>query len=124
MDGESKTFGHTLRELRRSKGVSQRELAGKVGVDFSYISKLENDRLPPPAADTIVKICEALGIVPDRLLAATGKMPTEIKQMLGGSPSALRFMRQAYQMGLTDDEWTEMVKQMKKLRDERGPRSS
>jgi transcriptional regulator with XRE-family HTH domain len=123
MEDASKTFGQSLRELRRSKGVSQRELAGKVGVDFSYISKLENDRLPPPAADTIVKICEALGIAPDRLLAATGKMPTQIKEMLGGSPSALRFMRQAYQMGLTDEEWTRMVEQMKKLRGERGPRS-
>ena len=56
----AKTFGHNLRELRRSKDVSQRELAEKVGVDFSYISKLENDRLPPPAADTIVKIAKSL----------------------------------------------------------------
>jgi transcriptional regulator with XRE-family HTH domain len=124
MKDGSKTFGQSLRELRRSKGVSQRELAGEVGVDFSYISKLENDRLPPPAADTIVKICEVLGVVPDPLLAATGKMPTQIKEMVGASPSALQFMRQAYQMGLTNDEWTEMVEQMKKLRGERDPRSS
>ena len=46
----AKTFGQSLRELRSSKIVSQRELAEKVGVDFSYISKVENDRLPPPAA--------------------------------------------------------------------------
>lgn len=122
MDGERKPFGRTLRELRRSKGVSQRELAGRVGVDFSYISKVENDRLPPPAADTIVRICEALGVAADELLAATGKMPTQIRQMLGGSPSALRFMREAYQMDLTDEEWTEMVERMKRLRGERDPR--
>ncbi len=116
MDGKSNTFGRTLREARRSAVMSQRELAGRVGLDFSYISKVENGRLPPPAADTIVRICEALGVSPDRLLAATGKMPTEVKRMLGGSPSALRFMREAYQMALTDDEWTAMVGQMKKLR--------
>lgn len=123
MDGDGKTFGQALREVRRSAGMSQRELAARVGVDFSYISKVENVRLPPPAADTIVKICEVLEILPDRLLAATGKMPTEVKRMLGGNPSALRFMREAYQMALTDDEWTAMVGQMKKLRGELDPRS-
>lgn len=123
MDGENRTFGQILRELRRSKGVSQRELAGIVGVDFSYISKVENDRLPPPAADTIVRICEALGILPDRLLAGTGKVPTEVRQMISGSPSALQFMREAHQMALTDDEWTAMVGQMKRLRGEHDPRS-
>jgi HTH-type transcriptional regulator, competence development regulator len=97
--------------------MSQRELAGRVGVDFSYISKVENDRIPPPAADTIVKICEVLGVAPDQLLATTGKMPTQIKKMLG-SPSALRFMREAHQMALTEDEWTAMVGQMKQLRGE------
>jgi transcriptional regulator with XRE-family HTH domain len=116
MDAEDNTFGQALREVRRSKGVSQRELAGKVGVDFSYISKVENGRLPPPAADTIVRICEALGVSPDPLLASTGKVPTEMKGMLS-SPSALRFMREAYQMALTDDEWNAMVGQMKRLRE-------
>ena len=55
------TFGQLLRELRRAKGVNQRDLASKVGVDFSYISKLENDRLPPPAADTVVKNLRGVG---------------------------------------------------------------
>lgn len=122
MGKRNEVFGKTLRELRRSAGVSQRELASRVGVDFSYISKVENGRIPPPAADTIVKICEVLGVDPDQLLAATGKMPTQIKEMLGGSSSALRFMREAHQMSLTDEEWIEMVEQMKKLRGEHDPR--
>jgi transcriptional regulator with XRE-family HTH domain len=122
MDKRNEAFGKTLRELRRSAGVSQRELASRVGVDFSYISKVENGRIPPPAADTIVRICEVLGVDPDQSLAATGKMPTQIKEMLGGSSSALRFMREAHRMALTDDEWTEMVEQMKRLRGEHDQR--
>src|SRR5918995_5080792 len=113
MNDKDNTFGRALREARRSEGMSQRDLAGTVGVDFSYISKVENGRLPPPAADTIVRICEALRVSSDQLLAATGKMPTEIQKMLGGSPSALRFIREAYHMALTDDEWTAMVGQMR-----------
>jgi transcriptional regulator with XRE-family HTH domain len=116
MRNGSNTFGQSLREMRRSKGVSQRELAGKVGVDFSYISKVENDRLPPPAADTIVKICEALGVAPEELLASSGKIPKQLREMLGASSSALQFVREAYQMALTDEEWGEMTRQMKRLR--------
>lgn len=110
------TFGQALRDLRRSKNVSQRDLANKVGIDFSYISKVENDRLPPPAADTIVKICMVLGVPSDALLASTGKMPSEVKEMLSTSSSALQFIRQAHEMGLTDEEWDKLTKRLKRLR--------
>ena len=113
---ETKTFGQTLRKIRRSKGVTQRKLATAVGVDFSYISKVENDRMPPPAADTIVKICEKLGVPPDELLAITGKMPTPIKEAISETPAAQQFLREAQTMTLTDDEWETLTQQLKKLR--------
>ena len=114
----AKTFGQTLRELRRLKRVSQRELAEKVGVNFSYISKVENDRLPPPAADTIVKICKELGVPPHELLASTGKMPTDVKEMLSTSTSALEFVRQAHDMDITEDEWKTLTKRLRRLRND------
>ena len=113
---ENKTFGQTLKDIRRSKSITQRELATAVGVDFSYISKVENDRMPPPAADTIVKICEKLGVPPDRLLAMTGKMPTPIKEAISETPAAQQFLREAQTMTLTDDEWETLTQQLKKLR--------
>jgi transcriptional regulator with XRE-family HTH domain len=111
------TFGQLLRELRREKEISQRELAKKVSVDFSYISKLENDRLPPPAADTIVKICEVLNVQPDKLLSITKKMPSGIKDLVSSNPKAIEFLRNAGSMQLTEDEWDKMSKQLKHLRD-------
>jgi len=114
-DNMDKTFGQKLQELRRSAGLSQRDLAAQVGVDFSYISKVENNRLPPPSADTIVRICAALGIPPDELLALTGKITTDAREMLA-SPSARQFMRQAQEMNLTDQEWQTLVKRLKRLR--------
>lgn len=110
------TFGQLLRELRRSKNASQRDLAAKAGVDFSYISKLENDRLPPPAADTVMKICQALGVEPDNLLAVTGKVPSEVKEMLTSSPSALQFVREAHRMGLTSSDWDRLGRTLRRLR--------
>lgn len=111
-----KTFGQALKEIRRSKNVTQRELATEVGVDFSYISKIENDRMSPPAADTIVKICEVLSVPPDDLLAMTGKMPTPIKEAISDKPAAQAFLREAQNMTLTDDEWSALTQQLKKLR--------
>ncbi len=110
------TFGQMLRELRRSKNVSQRDLAAKVGVDFSYISKLENDRLPPPAADTVMKICQALDSEPDALLSVTGKVPSDVKEMLTGNPSALQFVREAQRMGLASSDWDRLGRTLRRLR--------
>ncbi len=110
------TFGQTLRNLRLQNGMTQRELAKKISVDFSYISKLENNRMPPPAADTMVRICEVLEVPPDELLALTGKMPSDIKDVISGNPAALKFIRNAQNMRLTGAEWEELTKQLKKLR--------
>jgi len=87
-----------------------------VGVDFSYISKVENDRNPPPAADTIVKICQVLDTPPDALLAMTGKMPTPMKAIIQESPGALQFLREAQTMTLSEDEWGRLTQQLKRLR--------
>jgi len=110
------TFGTLLRDLRRLKNISQRELAEKVGVDFSYISKLENDRLPPPAAETIVKIANVLGVPTEELLSQTNKLPSDLKEMLGSNSAALKFMNVARDMKLSQDEWNLLTDELKRLR--------
>lgn len=109
-------FGEALRDLRQSAGLSQRELANKAGLDFSYISKVENERVPPPAADTIVKLCEIMGAAPERLLSLTGKMPSDVQQTVSGSPAAQEFLREAHRIGLTDKEWKALQQSLQSLR--------
>lgn len=110
------TFGQTLKEIRRQKGVSQRELAEKVGIDFSYISKVENDRMAPPAAETIQKICEVLGVSVELLLSKSGKITDEISEAISSSPSAIKFMNEVKSMRLTDNEWDRLMTNLKRLR--------
>ena len=112
----AESFGNKLKSERRSKGISQRGLAEKIGVDFSYISKVENDRLAPPSAETIEKIADALEISKEELLSASGKIPTNIKEMFSGNMSAIEFINEAQKMGLSDKEWKELSKSLKKLR--------
>lgn len=110
------TFGAKLRGLRRAAGVSQRELAERVGVDFSYISKVENDRLPPPAADTIEKICHVLDVGSEELMGLANKLPSDLRQMLVENKGARVFMREAQAMRLSDREWDQLAGRLKRLR--------
>jgi len=110
------TYGKLLKELRRQKGVAQRDLAASVGVDFSYISKIENDRLQPPSADTTIKICESLGVPSEVLLSLSGKVSTQIKDTITSSQSAIKFLNAVRDMQLTDDEWDKLTSKLKKLR--------
>lgn len=55
------SFGHLLRAARGNAGLTQRELAALVGIDDSYISRIERGS-PPPARDKVLSLVEALGV--------------------------------------------------------------
>src|SRR5947207_14583626 len=112
------SFGELLRQKRRVAGISQRRLAELAGLDFSYISKLENSRLAAPAAETVLKLAELLGCPPEELLSAAGKLPSDVGQNLTSSPAAVRFMREVSALGLTTDEWEKMRGMLLGLREE------
>lgn len=77
------TFGKTLERIRRAKVVTQREIASRIGMDFSYFSRLENDRFDSkPTRETIDKIAKALDCTDDErseLLAAAGRIDKELE---------------------------------------------
>jgi transcriptional regulator with XRE-family HTH domain len=60
-------FGKRVRELRKERGLSQVELAAKVGIDRSYMGFLERGERNP-SLEVIAKIAEALNVAPDELL--------------------------------------------------------
>ena len=51
----SKTFGQLIRQARQGKGFSQRDLAKLVKVDYTYLSKLENDRAEYPPKEEVIQ---------------------------------------------------------------------
>jgi HTH-type transcriptional regulator, competence development regulator len=110
------TFGSRLRQLRRQAGLTQRDLAQRTGLDFSYLSKLENDRVKPAAADTIVRISRELGVSEEELLALTGKIPSDVRLAVGSTRAAQRFLLAAQQLRLTEAEWDQMVMSLQRLR--------
>ena len=55
-------FPERLKEARLRAGLSQPELADKVDVDKSYISKLERGIESPPSRKVTLRLVDALGI--------------------------------------------------------------
>lgn len=89
---QNKQFGNRIRELRQQARLSQRELAKKVGIDFTYLSKMENELLPPPSEKVIQRLAEALSINKDELLSLGGKIPSDITELLK-NPEILERLR-------------------------------
>ena len=51
-----------IRRLRELAGLSQAELAEKIGVNQSFISKLERGESARLGADVLFALCDALGV--------------------------------------------------------------
>ncbi len=74
-------FGHTLRMLRTTAGISLRTLAKKMDVSPAYLSQVELGKLNPPTHDRITKIAETIGI-PVSLLIEMSHRPNPNTMML------------------------------------------
>jgi len=65
--------GKRIKELRTRTGMSQKELADKVGLTPSFISQLENNQIAP-SLGSFIQICDALGVsLSDTLEKKTGE---------------------------------------------------
>ncbi|WP_333055736.1 MULTISPECIES: helix-turn-helix domain-containing protein [unclassified Microcoleus] len=70
---EGQSFGAVIWQARRKKRLSQRELAVKVGVDYTYLSKLENDHLEP-SEKVIRSLAKHLELNAEELIYLGGRM--------------------------------------------------
>ncbi|MCG5058704.1 MAG: helix-turn-helix transcriptional regulator [Limnoraphis sp. WC205] len=77
------TFGKLIRQARKDKGYSQRQLAALLKVDFTYLSKLENDRADyPPKEEVIRGLGRNLGIDEEELIFLAGRIPQHYESLL------------------------------------------
>ena len=84
-------FGDFLRQVREGRRAadpkfSVRQLAGRVGIEPSYLSKVERGQQPPPGEQTIVALARELGEDPDVLLALAGKVSSELQAIIRRRP--------------------------------------
>lgn len=55
-------IGHDIAEARRSAGLTQDEVAGRVGVSRSSVTRLESDGAVSVSLRTAERICRACGV--------------------------------------------------------------
>lgn len=126
---KQQTLGARVRELRLAKQLSQRELAEKVaarlrdedrrGFDFTYLSKIENDRLPhPPSAAAIMQLAAELEADSDELLSLAGKTPPDVGDELR-KKGARVFFRSATNQKLSEEEWRKLQDYLEQMRGKR-----
>src|SRR6187397_1312938 len=87
MSGEK--FGHLVRRERIAKEIGLREMAKKVGISPTYLSKIERDEFPPPAEDKVKAIAKIIDCDADDLLARAGRIPTDISDIIKRHPVEL-----------------------------------
>lgn len=75
-------FGERIRELRKKAGMNQREVAERVGINFTYLSKIESGVMSPPSEDKIIKLAKVLNADKDELITLAGKVPSDLAQIL------------------------------------------
>ncbi len=80
-------FGRKIAELRRQKELSLRGLARMVGMDFSWLSKIEHGDRPPPEPKYIARLARHLGVDVFEL-AELAEVSKEFLKALATSPKA------------------------------------
>ena len=81
------TLGGHLRTVReriraQDKAFSVRKVAERIGVEPSYLSKIERDQAPPPSEAAIRRLAEELSEDPDLLLAMGGKVSEDLQDII------------------------------------------
>src|SRR4051794_22064980 len=109
-------FGAFIRRERKAREIGLREMAKKIGVSPTYLSKIERDEFPPPAEDKVKAIAEILGCDTDDLLARAGRVSSGISDIIRRRPVELTALLRTTK-GMTADEITRLAREVRKAMD-------
>ena len=84
-------FGKHIRQQRellkhKDRRYSVRQLAMRIGVEPSYLSKVERGETPPPSEAKVRLLAIELGEDPDVLLALAGKVSSDLQAAIRQHP--------------------------------------
>lgn len=84
-------FGDYIRELREGlrrddRSYSLRQVAERIEVEPSYLSKVERGTVAPPSEATIIRLARDLGEDEDVLLALAGKVSNDLQVIIRKRP--------------------------------------
>ena len=111
-----KNFGALVRREREAKEIGLREMAKKIGISPTYLSKIERGDFDPPAEDKVRKIAEIIGRDPDELLALAGRVASDLTDIIRRRPREMAdFLRTA--KGLSAKDIAQLARQAQKAKE-------
>lgn len=86
-------FGSYLRKcrerLKKAKGrpFGLRQVAGRAGIRPAYLSKIENEKVPPPPEEIIYNLARELELDPNEVMAKADKIPMVVRSAFKNHPT-------------------------------------
>src|SRR4051794_27070497 len=81
MPGSSGKFGASIREAREARDISLRDLAKRIEVSPTFLSKVETEDWKPKE-DKLRKIASILEMDADDLVARAGRVPSDLTDII------------------------------------------
>jgi transcriptional regulator with XRE-family HTH domain len=79
-------FGAFVRREREAREIGLREMAKRIGVSPTYLSKVERDEFTPPTEDKVRAIARIIECDSDELLGLAGRMPSDLADIIKRNP--------------------------------------
>jgi transcriptional regulator with XRE-family HTH domain len=116
MTGARERFGQFVRQRRCASKIGLREMAKRIGISPTYLSKVERDEFPPPAEDKVRAIAKIINCDADDLLARAGRVSTDITDIIKRHPVELAALLRTTK-GLSADDIARLARQAQKAKE-------
>ena len=110
-------FGAFIRRERVAREIGLREMAKKIGVSPTYMSKVERDEFTPPTEDKVRAIARILECDPDELLAMAGRVPSDLADIIARNPVEMSALLRTAN-GLSAEDLVQLARQAGKAKGE------
>jgi transcriptional regulator with XRE-family HTH domain len=115
MAAEGLKFGAFVRREREAREIGLREMAKRIGVSPTYLSKVERDEFTPPTEDKVRAIAQIIECDPDELLALAGRTPSDLADIIKRAPIEVSALLRTTS-GMTRDEIARLAAEARKTR--------
>lgn len=98
-------FAKRIHALRTKRGRSLRQAGTETGIDFTYLSKLENDNVPAPSLELVHRFARGLRATGEELASLISALEKRREESLSLRPDITKtedlLLRRIYSGGLT-----------------------
>lgn len=108
-------LGSKIKELRKRKGLSLRELGEEINMNYSHLSRLENGQ-KIPSLETIELLADYFGVKASHFLdeAESDELTDDEEELLNDLDLSLEDIKEKYNLTfqgkpLTDDELSDII---------------